>query len=235
MKHKVTFLAVAFMAATFGIQAQIQVDGNFSDWNNVPVALLAQASTDEDAQFDCLYSIKWTSDSTHVFFYMEFNADSAYVKWLNIFMSTDDNPSTGMNIWCWNNSAADYLIEGSAYDFENAQLYYYPANSDQESWNWLNTGQIGFINSCSPVVLSNGHAAIEGSILRSVFSSTVFLTPLISLKVGVLTYTGEWYESGCLPQITIDPYEGYTITYPLLEVPLVEESSVPVTIPTSGT
>lgn len=195
-------------------QALITIDGLFEDWNAVSPSLLATTSLDQDSWYDALNNIKFCADSNYIYFYLEFSGDAEYANNYSILMNTDNDASTGFNVWLLENSGADFLIEdGMLFKFEG---------SDQEDYNWTN---IGDENSCiysNAITLPNSHRAIEGKILRADFN-----TVITSLQVGVLVMDNNWMETGYLPQI----YEqsGTTIYSPMLDVPIIADE-----IPTSG-
>lgn len=206
----------------------IVVDGNFDDWAGVPADLLAQASSDDKAKFAALYNMKWCTDADYIYFYLEFSAETYPTKDadgnditgymvdpIDIYMNVDADETTGSNSYLWENSAADILIEGFWNDkLETAGIYLFPSTADQTAWAWEDGGVVGSTSCCEPVILANGHKALEGKIIRAMLPLTIK-----GLKVGVFTSNTDWSESGSLPETILND-DGTTTTLPLLEVKL---------------
>ncbi len=206
----------------------IVVDGDFADWAEVPADRLAQASADENSKYEALYNIAFCADADYIYFYFEFDAGTYstvdddgnpitgyVVDPIDIYLNIDGDETTGSNSYLWDNSAADYLIEGFWSDnYESAGVYFFPTDADQTAWAWDDAGVVGSTSTCDRVILPNGHAAIEGKITIAMLPSTVK-----SIKVGVFSSNTDWAETGALPQTTNND-DGSTTTNPLLEVPM---------------
>lgn len=203
------------------VEAIINVDGDFSDWAELAGnENLAVSTMPENSKYENLYAIKFVTDPDYIYFYFEFNAegndaDGYTVDPIDIYMNVDGDDSTGSNSFLWENSAADYLIEGFWSDrYETAGVFSFPAEADQSEWAWEDTGVEGATSTCDRVILANGNAAIEGRIIRALIPSE-----LKALKVGVFCSTTEWAESGCLPATVLNE-DGTTTPSPLMEVKL---------------
>jgi len=211
----------------------IAIDGDFDDWDELNPAYVAEASIDANAAYESLYNIKFTRDEKYIYFYFEFSGETYemrdhntgnVVNVFDIMLDVDGDATTGHNSWLWTPSGADYLIEGYlnyedegiTYNLENASLFAFIASNPDE-WAWDYVDAYSFIQASEVQTLGNGHHALEGSILRSVFPAN-----MPSLKVGVFASDTEWYETGRLPQVTITD-EGTNLLGQLLEVPLYEE------------
>ena len=75
--------------------ANINIDGNFSDWANVPLAYTAPVGSSDAIQYENIYIANDTSD-----FFIRFTLYSARPgafanSYDNIFIDSDDNASTG--------------------------------------------------------------------------------------------------------------------------------------------
>ena len=224
MKKLFTFFCAAVLGATAvfakndpdPVLSLITIDGNFTDWNVVPVDRLVQAYAVENAVYESLYNMKFTSDQNYIYFYFEFSGEQDEVNVFEMMMDVDGDATTGLNSWLWNPCGADYLIEASLEDqFESAGLYAFIGPNPDE-WAWDNVDAYGFIQASAVQTLGNGHHALEGSIRRNALPAN-----MPSLKVGVYTADTDWAETGSLPQMTITD-EG-NIAGPMLEIPLYEE------------
>jgi len=192
----------------------IKVDGDFADWAEVPADALAEAKVDENATLEEVYDIKFCSTADFVYFYIEYNADEVGV--MDIFINTDDDDATGHASWLWENSGADVLLEGE-FDEEGVwspDFFSFINGGDPSEWTWDALEATGALTVCAAKKLSNGHTALEGSLMRA------SLPNLKSFKVGVLGQGAGWSgETGALPETRIDD-EGLSVVSPMLEVKL---------------
>ncbi|MBR3647468.1 MAG: PKD domain-containing protein [Paludibacteraceae bacterium] len=206
----------------------VKIDGNFEDWGKVPSDVLATAVADENSKYEAFYGMAFCSDADYIYFYLEFSSetgkyindqtgeefDGFVVDYMNIYLNLDDDATTGSNSYLWDASAAEFLIQGSAYALTESGLFFFN-NPDQTAWGWEEAGVTGIIAEASDVVaVGDGHLAMEGKIMRAMFPQT----PKVC-KVGVYTSDSGWAETGVLPQITIDD-QGAEVPSPLLEVKL---------------
>jgi len=196
----------------------VVVNGDFSDWAAIPEKDLAIATCAADARHTNLYKMMWITDADYIYFYLEFNAEGTegdyVVDPIDIYLNVDGNENTGSNSYLWDNSAADYLIEGFwSNNFSDAGIYSFPADAAQDAWAWVDAGVVGSTTTSDPVV-ENGVKKIEGAIMRAMMPSTI-----VSLKVGVFTSNSAWAESGALPSTHLNE-DGTTTAEPLLSVAL---------------
>ena len=185
------------------------IDGNFDDWSDLNG--LAHAEVPSSTTHENLYDMRWYADEAYIYFYLEFSTD---VEPIDIFLSTDDNASTGHNGWMFQNSAAEYLIEeediANHFTDVTSTFFTFDGTKAQSAWDgWIEANISGTTNACAPVTLANGHRAIEGRIVQALFPD-----PVVALKVGVFTSDASWVENGYLPQ-----GDGGDAA-PLLEVPI---------------
>lgn len=216
MKTKLFNLSLALLTAVIGVQAQIQIDGDFSDWDNVAIENLAHDSLHKDYLRDCLYDMKWTEDNQNFAFYLEFDTNGT--DEIGIFMNIN-NSSTGFDTYfdqLWN-GFANYMIEFEINTPSAAELHRFPITANQHTWEWESMDTPGFLNCCPSVILPNGHAAMEGKILKSAFPEAIS-----SLNLGVCTYSN-WTPSGALPNAYFSDDD--IIFPPMLSVPLLLEDT----------
>ena len=181
----------------------ITIDGNFSDWedSSLPHAELPSGATNTG-----LYAMRWYADETDIFYYLEYDAQTAHI---DILLSTDANNGTGHNSWMWSNSAAEYLIEGEPDSYNDAWLAAFDNTQPQDEWDagWADSNIEDYQTVCNPVTLANGHRAIEAKINQSKLSA------ITELRVGVFTMDASWGETGLLPQ------DGQMLEVPIYRVP----------------
>ena len=180
-----------------GTEKLIGINGDFSDWEDLNGLAHAESTTG-------IYDMRWYANETNIYFYLEFDPAAIY---MNIFLSTDDDATTGHDSWMFSNSGADYLIEGETSDFAWAGLSSFNNTKPQDSWDedsWTESGSDDFLTASATVDLANGHKAFEGMISQNQ------LNPIVKLRVGVFASDADWAEIGWLP----------AGTSPLLEVPI---------------
>lgn len=183
MKHKLLTLLFAMMAGVGSVFAQITIDGNFSDWEQVPSAQLAEAYSSSSEN---LFNVKFCVDGDNIYYYMEYVGLGAF----DIYMNTDGDAFTGYipGLGC------DYIVDVW---FDEGMPYpalYLHNGSDQESWDLSEVSGADLFSS-DPVVLGNGHSAFEGYIALSSFP-----TPVTSLQVLVSAMDDGWTSVGDLPE-----------------------------------
>ena len=199
--------------------APIKVDGNFDDWGKVDKAILAESNVGPNSKYENLYTIKFCTDADYIYFYCEYNEECQNI---DMMWNFDDDVATGQNTGTiWEPSGCEVLFEGApapvddpewpSDGYKDAGIFTYAG--DGSSWAWDDTETTGAIAACLPVALSNGHTAIEGSIMRAMLPAT----PKVC-KVGVFASIN-WSEAGALPQTTINE-DGTETKSGLLEVKL---------------
>lgn len=211
----------------------ISIDGDFSDWQRVPEAYLAEDTVDGFAELENLYRIRFCSDAENVYFYAEFSNEIAegavegqveegttnyVVNVVDLFFDSDNSAESGFKQYLWTDCGADYLIEVMPHDDQTElYLYAFTGGSDQESWSWEEVaGSPAFIKVSGIGELTNGHAAIEGCVARDILSIP---SGAESLSIGVTTQNASWTESGVLPESRVDG-TGTVVRGNMLEVPL---------------
>jgi len=206
----------------------ILIDGDFSDWENVPEAYLAEDSASYLSQYESLYRVRFCSDQNYIYFYAEFNntigentgqveddTNPPYlVNIIDVFLDTDMSSTTGFQNYLWTDCGADYILEGMPR--EDSGMLYRFAGTTQDEWQWeeLTNSGIG----ASPIVeIGSGVGALEGYISRDLLSVP---DEAESIKIGVVTQNTSWTESGVLPEVSVDYSSGKPVYGTLLEVPL---------------
>ncbi|MCR5049855.1 MAG: hypothetical protein K6A36_02090 [Paludibacteraceae bacterium] len=226
MKAKLFLLLTVFLLCQCSPE-RLVIDGNFADWDVVPSSRLAQASADANSKYKNLYNVKFCTDTSYIFFYLEFNGDTEVlnidgedvtreVVWaVDFFMNVDGDAQTGGKDWLFDSAGADVLLEGSWTDnFAQAGVHVFPPDSNQNAWAWQDANVVGAAMCCDPVTLANGHKAVEGKI-----SLAKLPVRIKSLNIGVLTSNAGWVLNGLLPQVTVK-IDGSDAVSPMLDVPV---------------
>jgi hypothetical protein len=91
-------------------QHEITIDGLTEDWDRVPVAHADPADATIAAGPDWR-EIRITNDETHLFIYVSLETPSLLNSRFNIYIDTDQNPSTGYTSGSLSGLGADYLIQ----------------------------------------------------------------------------------------------------------------------------
>lgn len=173
-------------------EKDITVNGNFDDWSDLNGVAHATATSGTNN----LYDMRWYGDEQKYYFYLEYSAAAAHI---DIFLSIDDDPATGYDAWFWSNSGADYLFEKGTITngLTDATFSVFDNDSAQDNWEGLKaTSLTGCIYSCAPVVLANGHIAVEGEIDIAKLPNTI-----IKPRVGVFSSDEpDWNDNGHLPE-----------------------------------
>ncbi|WP_026473132.1 PKD domain-containing protein [Alkaliflexus imshenetskii] len=183
----------------------IVVDGNFSDWAEVPAAKLFTASiVESETTLARLKEMKVTSDE--LFIYMYFKMDTLHANAMDIYLNTDLNTETGYNGWMWRNHASDYLMQG----FKNANYDMRLAQYDESkggAWGWLSPNVVeegnGLFTMSAMKTVSGNIVEFEAKIIREFIPG---LGSQVRISVGHSGVEGgPWSTSGGLPMV---PAEG---------------------------
>ena len=199
---------------------EIKVDGNFDDWDKVPADLLASSAIEDEEDSEGLFAIKFCSDATFIYFYVEYDA-SLEVDILNMLIDMDDDPATGYAAYFWSDAGTEVLLQGSISEgYENCPIYKFAEGVPQDAWdgNWIDTEAANAIKVSEVKDLGKQHMAIEGSIRRSYLPNP---NPKV-FQVGVYADTADWIELGALPAAVPDDETGELVYPALLNVPLAE-------------
>lgn len=167
------------------VKRDIVIDGDLSEWEDLSGLVYAEDNSDDNA----LNALRIYADEQAVYFYLEFKPEAAY---LNFFINTDDDPTTGYSAWMWD-ATAEYLLTGSAVDNLSDFGLYSFADANQDAWNWQYVETDGLLDASALVSLTNSHKAVEGSI-------SLDKMPEVPLRMGVYSSDSDWNENGFMPK-----------------------------------
>ena len=210
----------------------ITIDGDFSDWENVPEIYLAEDAVDEYAEHEDLYRVRFCSDAANIYYYAEFSnetdgvADGQVVgeettnyvaNVVDLFWDTDNSSETGFQNYLWTDCGANYILEVIPHE-DYCELFKFADGVAQDQWEWEPIDGARYLKVSGITLLANGHAALEGSVARHLFSIPGNAE---SIKIGTLTQNSNWTETGVLPESRGDG-TGNIIRGNMLEVPLYQ-------------
>ena len=190
----------------------IKIDGDFSEWAELPEDLLAHAEVDDNASADGCTDIKFISDADYLYFYIQYSGEEGRVGVLDLFINTDGDPETGFQSWMWTPSGADILMEGATEADESGVEMWWPDyfKSIGTGWEWEGMDPAPTVEMSEIKKIANGDKAFEGRIMRA--SIPDFQKCLVGVLVQGPGWTG---EEGWLPET--DVLDG---AKPMLEVKL---------------
>jgi len=191
----------------------IKIDGNFSDWSEVPADKLATATLPEGASLTALKELKVCADENFIYFYLKL--DQVQVAPLDIFINSDNNAATGGNSWLWDPCGADYLIEGFLDGgMIDATIFNWPPDKPQDGWEWVEA-----VPSGSGVISMSNLKTVSGTIVELEARITKELIPTTfgdEIKFGIFSSNADWAETGALPAVSASS----DVKAPLLTVKL---------------
>ncbi len=191
----------------------IKIDGNFSDWSEVPADKLATATLPEGASLTALKELKVCADENFIYFYLKL--DKVQVAPLDIFINSDNNAATGCNSWLWDPCGADYLIEGFLDEgMADAAVYNWPIDKPQDGWEWVEAVPAG-----SGIISMSNLKTVSGTIVELEARITKELIPTTfgdEIKFGIFSSNADWAETGALPAVSASS----DVKAPLLTVKL---------------
>ncbi len=169
----------------------IEIDGEFDDWEDVEVAYDESASGTGSMQ-----KIKIWGGGENVNVYLEGNS-TMLMELVDIFIDSDGNSSTGFLSWQWpNGSGADYLFEGPLLSNSWGAFYEHADPNGGWAWNWIGGSGANMISS-GIVNVSNDINAIEFSIPKTQLGT---LGDTIGFAFTELT--GGWALVASFPEVT---------------------------------
>lgn len=172
----------------------IEIDGNFDDWNNVPLDELFSTSTTNDDS--ALKSLKVHIDSDYIYLYLEY--EESKIGPIDILLNTDNDNTTGGESWMWSPSGTDYLIEGFLESkMEDSSVFYWPEDAPQDGWEWIETlgPGSGVVKMSNSQDIGNGISAAEMSIIREMITDSF----ADEIEIGIFSSDEDWSENGNLP------------------------------------
>lgn len=204
-ENSVTKDVTVTAAVGSGVSAAIVVDGDFSEWADVPEEILFTAVLDEEATtYKRLKEVKVTSDDTYIYVYLKL--DSEHGNALDIYINNDLSADTGYNGWMWKELAANFLLQGLYADNYDMRLAGYDESADG-GWGWL---EPNIIETGSGLFTISDIKTVEGTIVE--FEGKIvrdFIPDLGSQIRMSFGHSGieddAWSTSGGLPTV---PTEG---------------------------
>lgn len=187
-----------------GEGAAIIVDGNFSEWDNVPENILFTAILDEDAtDLKRLKEVKVTSDDIYIYLYLKLDKDHANA--LDVYINNDLSPDTGYNGWMWEQLAANYLMQGFYESNYDMRLAAYNESADG-AWGWITPNIVeagsGLMEISEMKAVSGSIVEFEAKIIRELIPN---LGSEIRLSFGHSGLEGDaWSTSGGLPTVNAE-------------------------------
>ncbi|MGC1631016.1 MAG: PKD domain-containing protein [Gelidibacter sp.] len=185
-----------------GVGASIVVDGDFSDWENVPEDILFTAVLNEEStEYKRLKEVKVTSDDMYIYLYLKL--DSAHANAMDIYINNDLSPETGYNGWMWEQSAANYLMQGFYESNYDMRLAGYDESKDG-AWGWLTPNIVeagsGLMTISEMKKVSGTIVEFEAKIIRDFIPN---LGSEIRMSFGHSGLEGDaWSTTGGLPTVT---------------------------------
>ncbi|WP_290534578.1 hypothetical protein [Alistipes sp.] len=185
----------------------ITVDGDFSDWDQIPSDELVETTVPDDAFYSAGRKLKVYAGATYINIYLEYSEQESPVQIMHLYIDSDmafddeGNPTTGMGNPAWTNDGSDILLEGMLKDDSGNPTVYDPTiftwsgENLSGGWDWTEAvaAGSGICSNCEPVALDNGNMAIEMTIVRSAIPN---LGKTFRLGVG-LQY--DWNDIAYLP------------------------------------
>jgi len=152
-----------------GYYANISINGNFSDWADIPVFYTDPTGDVAEADYDCeIY--KTANNRSSLFLYYEMRGTITAFGWpYQTFVDSDNDPLTGFN-GGWMTHGYDYLIQGS---------WYFPFNggTNQSLWSWDTSATV-----------YGSHAftgnKVELNVPRSAFGEEIVLLGMMGTNVS---------------------------------------------------
>ena len=178
----------------------IVVDGNFSDWDEVPANKLAQATVPNGNERVALKEVKACADDLYIYFYMQIDKTNAGPA--QIYFDTDNNGETGWIGWFWDPCGSDCLIEVWNYEVfaEEATLTIWPPGVIDNTIDWIwdegeRSTPAGLVTISDFKTVSGNIIAFEGKIVREMVS-TNFAN---EIGMGFGLSNSDWTNIGFLP------------------------------------
>jgi len=188
--------------------AEITIDGNMSDWDNI-----ATVATSNSANEGAISAIKIVSNLTHIYVYVEGNDDLG--GFISMYLNSDNDTTTG---WAPKNhvlteaggetetmAGADFEIDlggpwpDGSESFEVWTWVEDPGNIDQAEWSFEGD-EVGSADIfISPMKSGN---AYEFAIVRSGFPgglSDTFSFLFVDVDINQPPPAEDWIETGFLP------------------------------------
>ncbi|MFV0467975.1 MAG: hypothetical protein ACK5MK_03485, partial [Dysgonomonas sp.] len=109
------------------VKAQITIDGNVSEWDNIPIlsepGAFPMVKTVSDGTTNLSFMIRLNGET--------FNPSAWYIA--DMYLDADDNATTGYKQWVYESSGMDYLSQGT-------DLFNFSGTGGTNSWSWSSIG-----------------------------------------------------------------------------------------------
>ncbi|MGK7390082.1 MAG: PKD domain-containing protein [Candidatus Cyclobacteriaceae bacterium M2_1C_046] len=176
---------------TLAKSSPVVVDGELSDWNDIPAAIVSASGEGRT-----INAIKVDYDADRIYFLVE--GTSNVKGYFDIFMDADNNPETGYSSgWYPLGMGADYYITGDFGANQDGEIYrFIGETTDAWAWELASAAGSGAITA-STLVPHNGGNAIEFSILRSALSD--LSSEGFSFAIANIDTENGWATVGSLP------------------------------------
>ena len=184
--------------------AVIQIDGTYSDWDNLEGVQVATCPAD-DVLYEQFKTFKAYADEEFIYIFCEFIPENTLV--FVPYFDLDNDPSTG-NDSKWSGAGYEGKAEGGVFVEETTDdgpvqgapqawdpAFYYYAESGTEKV--LDAGMA--VLSSVPAAYKNGTWAFEASILRSVVLEAYGIADATQFTMGMYQYDLNWSCIGQLP------------------------------------
>ncbi len=179
--------------------AQIAIDGDFSDWAALDKADIFEFTAPADAATHVARKMMAAYNPDYIYIYLEYDG-TADVGTLDLYMDADGamdengSATTGFGGWDFANDGSDLLFEAPIGSFD-PEVFQYAGGPMASEWEWttiLKPGA-GVVSGSQAVTLENGNTAVEISISRSI--------PGLGDKclIGAVFQNSDWTTVGWLP------------------------------------
>ena len=181
---------------------EITLDGNFDDWNAIPVANLVTAAIAADAtELVAMKEVKLCANKDYIFMYMRM--DKNFANAMDIYLNVDGRKDTGYNSWMWADLGANYLLQSTFESNYDMRLAAYD-ESKGGGWGWLQPNVVdpgnGLMEISNIVTVSGTIVEFEARIARALIPD---LRREVKIGIGHSGVDGDdWTTSGRLPTAT---------------------------------
>ncbi|MFH4964777.1 hypothetical protein V8G69_07205 [Gaetbulibacter sp. M235] len=170
------------------INTEIEIDGNFDDWAEVPVVY-------EETDGVSIQKIKIWGKGDNINVYLEGNT-AMQMELVDMYINSDGNSSTGFLSWQWpNGSGADFLFEGPLLSNSWGAFYQHADPNGGWAWNWLGA---------SENMISSGIVSVDAQTNAIEFSIPKTQLGSLGSSIGFAfsELTSGWAAVGNFPKVT---------------------------------
>lgn len=187
-------------------QGSITVDGDFSDWDELPANDCYTVRCAPDAYYTALKEMKVYDDPYHIYVYFQFDPDQLDYSSvsMHIAFNSDGNIHTGGYNW-WSDLCIDYMLESFIYlDNQPCQFdsgiwsFWGDPNTADWSWNEVTLYASGLGRSC--VNGDRYELALSKEVLRNL---GVHLAQTYGIGIDI---EKDWNTVGLLPNADVTDY-----------------------------